>query len=263
MSTHQSRTPYDQDLLPDLTQVMSEELQRHKGKAQEEAQLEAERQEQAQLEEERACAEAEAQKVEAACKAEEAWKAAESQWADALVGSSTRAGSTVEVMNPHCLCCTQTNTTCLCNTDSKKKHLACNQCNELKECCQWLVEGETGLGGASDEGEDMGEGPSMKKTSGEVETGSITSMQMDCLIKAVKHVADNVTGLAVAQKEALRNFYWFTWSYETYVKEHLEFLVPDVPSDWDTTDEEDRDVEGLNEELEGLRREEEGKLVLV
>ncbi|KIO14017.1 hypothetical protein M404DRAFT_18263 [Pisolithus tinctorius Marx 270] len=79
------------------------ECKRHKVKAQEEAQLEAERQEQAQLEEERACAEAEAQRIEAACKAEEARKAAESQQADALVGSSTGASSNIKVMNPHCL----------------------------------------------------------------------------------------------------------------------------------------------------------------
>ncbi|KIO07307.1 hypothetical protein M404DRAFT_23796 [Pisolithus tinctorius Marx 270] len=112
MSICWSRTPYDQDLLPNLTQAMSEELQvgsdnnnqaiwgklaehkRCKAKVQEEAWLEAERQEQAWLKEERVHTEAEVQREEAMCKAEEARKA------DALVGSSTRARSNVEVMNP-------------------------------------------------------------------------------------------------------------------------------------------------------------------
>ncbi|KIO11723.1 hypothetical protein M404DRAFT_20336 [Pisolithus tinctorius Marx 270] len=277
MSICQSRTPYDQELLPNLTQATSEELQvgsnnddeaiqgklaehkRHKAKAQEEAQLaeeawlEAERQEQAQLEEERAHAEAEAQRIEAACKAEEARKAEESH---------------------------------------KKKCLVCNQCNKLKECCQWPVKGETGLGaspvgdkgkrkvdvmsphmgekkkrsrhpsakvlkGTGDKEDNVEEGPSMKKTSAEARAGTVTSDQMECLIKAVEHVADNMVSLTVAQREVSRNFYWFAWSYKTYVEEHFEFLALDVPSDWDTTDEEDRDIEGLDEELEGLRREEE------
>ncbi|KIN96445.1 hypothetical protein M404DRAFT_33241 [Pisolithus tinctorius Marx 270] len=306
MSICWSRTPCNQDLLPDLTQVTSEELQvgsndddqaiqgklaeckRHKAKVQEEAWLaeeawlEAERQEQAWLKEERACTEAEAQRLEAAHKAEEARKAAESQQADALVGGLTRAGSNVEVMNPWCLHCSQMNTTCLCNTNSRKKHLACNQCNELKEHCQWLVKGETGQGaglvinkgkrkanvtspharekkkrsrqpsakvlkGVGDKEVDLEEGPSTKKT----------SAQMECLIKAMEHVTNNMAGLAMVQKEASRNFYQFAQSYETYVKEHLKFLVLDVPSDWDTTNKEDQDAEGLNEELAGLREEEE------
>ncbi|KIN97837.1 hypothetical protein M404DRAFT_31908 [Pisolithus tinctorius Marx 270] len=289
MSIRWSQTPYNQDLLPDLTQVTSVELQvgsdddeqavqgklaeckRCKEKAQEEAQLEVERQEQAWLEEERAHAEAEAQRIEAAHKADEARKAAESQQADALVGSLTGAGSNIEVMNPHCLCCTQTNTTCLCNTNGKKKRLACNWCNELKECCQWLVQepvwekkkrsrwpSAKALEGAGDEGDDIGEGPLMlKKAGAEVEAGPVTSAQMGRLIKAVEHVADNMAGLAMAQKEVSWNFYWFTRSYETYVQGHFEFLAPDVPSDWDTTNKEDQDAEGLNEELAGLREEEE------
>ncbi|KIO03280.1 hypothetical protein M404DRAFT_27251 [Pisolithus tinctorius Marx 270] len=316
MSIHRSRTPYDQDLLLDLTQVMSKELQvgsdnddeaiwgklaeykRHKVKVQEEAwlaegaQLEAERQGQAQLKEERACAEAEAQRVEATCKAEEARKAEESQWADALVGSLAGASSNVEVMNPCCLCCAQTNTTCLCNTDSKKKCLACNWCNELKEHCWWLVEGEAGSGvgpagdkgkrkadvasprtrekkkrlrwpstkvlkGTGDEDEDVGKGPSMKKAGEETGAGPVTSDQMEHLIKAVECVADNVVSLTVAQWEVLRNFYWFTQSYETYIEEHFRFLALDMPSDQDTTNEEDWDAEGLNKELAGLREEEE------
>ncbi|KIO07387.1 hypothetical protein M404DRAFT_23876 [Pisolithus tinctorius Marx 270] len=297
MSIHQSRTPYDQDLLPDLTQVMSEELQvgnndqaiwgklakckRHKAKAQEEAWLEAERQEQAWLEEEKAHAEA-AHKAEEARKAEQSWQA------DALVGVSTGAGSNVE-MNPQCLCCTQMNTTCLCNTNGKKKHLACNQCNKPKEHCQWPVKGETSQGassavnkgkrkanmtsphtgkkkkrlqklltkvieGADNEEVEMIAGP-LKKAGTEVEAGLVTGAQMEHLIKAVKHVADNVASLAVVQKEVLRNIYQFAWSYETYVKEWFKFLVLDMPSDWDTTDEEDRNIEGLDEELEGLREE--------
>ncbi|KIO00962.1 hypothetical protein M404DRAFT_29165 [Pisolithus tinctorius Marx 270] len=206
MSICWSRTPYDQDILPDLTQATSAELQvgsndddeavqgklaehkRRKARAQEEARLEAERQEQAQLEEERARTEAEAQRLEAARKAEEARKEA-----DTLVGSSTRAGSNIEVMNP-------------C-TDSKKKRMACNRCNELKERCWWPVEGEAGAGpagdkgkrkadvtspragekkkrsrrpsakvleGAGDEDEDVGEGPSMKKAGEETGTSPVT-----------------------------------------------------------------------------------------
>ncbi|KIO02933.1 hypothetical protein M404DRAFT_27545 [Pisolithus tinctorius Marx 270] len=293
MSIHQSRTPYNQDLLPDLTWVMSVELQvgsdddeqaiqgklaeckRHKVKAQEEAWLEVERQEQAQLKEKRMRQEAEVQRAEAACKAEEARRAEESWCADALVGGLTGARSNVEVMDPQCLCCIQTNMACLHNTNSKKKHLACNQCNKLKECCQWLVEGETGPGaglavdkgkrkadvlkGADDEGEDVGEGPLTKKTSAEVKASPVTGAQMEHLINAVEHVADNVAGLVVAQKEVSQNFYWFTWSYETYIGEHFELFMPDMPSDWDTTNKEDRDVEGLEEELEGLREEEEGQ----
>ncbi|KIO06780.1 hypothetical protein M404DRAFT_24462 [Pisolithus tinctorius Marx 270] len=291
MSIHWSKMPYDQDLLPDLTQAMSEELQvgsddddqaiwgklaeckRRKVKVQEEAwlaeeaQLEAERQEQAWLKEERVCAEAEAQRIEAACKAEEARKAEENWQVDALVGSLTRASSNVEVMNPHCLHCTWTNMSCLCNTDGKKKCLVCNQCNELKEHCQWLVEGETSLGaglvgdkgkrkadvlkGTGDEEDNMEEGPLMKKTSAEARASPVTSDQMECM-------ADNMVGLTVAQREVSRNFYQFTQSYETYVEEHFEFLVLDMPSDQDTTDKEDRDVEGLDEELAGLREEEEG-----
>ncbi|KIN99753.1 hypothetical protein M404DRAFT_30215 [Pisolithus tinctorius Marx 270] len=310
MSIRRSRTPYDQELLPDLTWATSEELRvgsddddeairgklaerkRCKAKAQEEARLEAERQEQAWLEEERAHAEAEAQRVEAACKAEEARKVEESRRADALVGSSAGAGSNVEVMDPHCLRCTWTNMTCLCSTDSKKRRLACNWCNELKEHCRWPVEGETsqgtGLGadkgkrkadvmsphtgekkkrsrhpsakvleGAGDEEDDVEEGPSTKKTGAEAGASPVTGDQMERLIKAVERVADNVVGLTVAQREVSRNFYWFARSYETYVEEHFEFLAPDVPSDRDTTDEEDRDAEGLDEELAGLREEEE------
>ncbi|KIO14675.1 hypothetical protein M404DRAFT_17532 [Pisolithus tinctorius Marx 270] len=316
MSIRQSRTPYDQELLPDLTWATSKELRvgsndddeaiqgklaeckRHKAKVQEEAQLaeearlEAERQEQAQLEEERACTEAEAQRVEAACKAEEARKVEESRWADALVGSLAGTGSNVEVMDPRCLRCAWTNTPCLHSTDSKKRRLACNWCNELKERCQWLVEGETGPGagsagdkgkrkvdvmsphaskkkkrlqrpsakvleGAGDEEDNVEEGPLMKKTGAEARAGPVTGDQMERLIKAVEHVADNVVSLMVAQREVSRNFYQFAWSYETYVEEHFEFLAPDVPSDRDTTDEEDRDVEGLDDELEGLREEEE------
>ncbi|KAI5981056.1 hypothetical protein F5J12DRAFT_901045 [Pisolithus orientalis] len=226
----QSRTPYDQDLLPDLTQAMSEELQlgsdddeqaiqgklakhkRHKAKAQEEAQLEVERQEQAQLEEEKAHAEAEAQRAEAAHKAEEARKVAESWQADALVGSSTGTRTNVEAMSPW----------------EKKKRLRWSSTKVLE--------------GTDDEEEDVGEGPLMKKASvtkaagAEVETGSV---------------------LAMVQKEVLRNFYQFTQSYKTYIEEHFKFLAPDMPSDWDTTNEEDRDIEGLEEGLEGLREEEE------
>ncbi|KIO10078.1 hypothetical protein M404DRAFT_21725 [Pisolithus tinctorius Marx 270] len=306
MSICQSRTPYDQDLLPNLTQVMSKELQvgsddnnkaiqgklakckRCKVKVQEEAQLaeeawlEAERQEQAWLEEERACTEAAVQRIEA----EEARKAEESWQADALVGSLTRAGSNIEVMNPCCLCCAQTNMSCLHNTDGKKRRLVCNQCNELKEHCQWPVEGETGTGvglagdkgkrkadvtspcsrekkkrlrhpsakvlkGTGDE-DDVGEGPSTSK-----KASLVTSAQMERLIKAVECVADNMASLAMAQREVSQNFYWFAWSYETYVEECFEFLVLDMPSDQNTTDEEDKDVEGLDDELEGLREEEE------
>ncbi|KIO10102.1 hypothetical protein M404DRAFT_21766 [Pisolithus tinctorius Marx 270] len=306
MSIHQSRTPYNQDLLPNLTWAMSAELQvgsdnndeaiqgklakckRCKARVQEEAWLEAEKQEQAWLEEERACAEAEAQRIEAVRKAEEARKEAESWQADALVGSSTRARSNVEVMNPRAW----TNTSCLRNTNGKKKHLACNWCNELKEHCQWPVEGEAGssvgpagdkgkrkanvtsphagekkkrsrqpsakvLEGTGDEDEDVGEGPSTKKAGEETRAGPVTSDQMEHLIKVVECVADNVVGLTVAQWEVLRNFYQFAQSYEMYVEEHFEFLVPDVPSDWDTTDKEDWDTEGLDEELAGLREEEE------
>ncbi|KIN99666.1 hypothetical protein M404DRAFT_30337 [Pisolithus tinctorius Marx 270] len=308
MSIHQSQTPYDQDLLPDLTWVTSVELQvgsnddeqaiqgklaeckRCKAKAQEEAQLEAERQEQTQLEEEKVHA-------EAAHKAEEASRAEQSWWVDALVGASTGARSNIKVMNPWCLCCNWTNMVCVHSTDSKKWCLACNWWNELKEHCQWLVEGETSqwagpavdkgkrkanmtspcagekkkrsqklltkvIEGANDKDIEVITGPSKKASAGRVtseETGAgpVTSEQMECLIKVVEHVADNMVGLAVAQTEALRNFYQFSQSYETYVEEHFEFLAPDVPSDWDTTDEEDRDIEGLNEELEGLREEEE------
>ncbi|KIN96545.1 hypothetical protein M404DRAFT_33148 [Pisolithus tinctorius Marx 270] len=282
MSIHWSRMPYDQKLLPNLTQATSEELQvgsdnddkairgklaeckRCKVKAQEEAQLaeeawlEGERQEQAWLKEER--------------------KAEVSQWADALVGSLTGARSNVEVMNPCCLHCTWTNTTCLHNTNGKKKCLACNQCNKLKEHCWWLVEGEAGSGvrlagdkgkrkanwpsakvlkGAGDEDEDVGKGPSMKKAGEETGAGPITSDQMECLIKVVEHVADNMVGLTVAQQEVSRNFYRFARSYEMYIEEHFEFLVPDMPSDRDTTNEDDWDAKGLNEELDGLREEEE------
>ncbi|KIN96415.1 hypothetical protein M404DRAFT_33301 [Pisolithus tinctorius Marx 270] len=274
------------------------EHKRCKAKAQEEAwlaeeaQLEAERQEQAWLKEERAHTEAEVEQVEAVHKAAEAQKVAESWWADALVGSSTGAGSNVKVMNPHCLRCAWTNTTCLHNTDSKQKCLACNQCNKLKEHCQWLVEGETGTGanlvidkgkrkanvmsphtsekkkrswhpsakvleGAGDKEDDMEEGPSTKKTSAKARASPVTSDQMEHLIKAVECVADNVVSLTVAQWEASRNFYWFSQSYEMYIKEHFEFLAPDMPSDQDTTDEEDKDIEGLDEELEGLKEEEE------
>ncbi|KIO03812.1 hypothetical protein M404DRAFT_26778 [Pisolithus tinctorius Marx 270] len=291
MSIRQSRMPYDQDLLPDLTWATSEELQvgsdddneaiwgklaeckRCKAKVQEEAQLaeeawlEAERQEQAWLKEERVHTEAEVQRLEAVCKTEEARKEAESQWADALVGSLTGAGSNMEVMNPWCLHCTWTNMTCLRNTNGKKKYLACNWCNELKEHCQWLVEGEAsqgaGLGadkgkrkadvmsphtsekkkrlwrpsakvleGAGDEEDDVEEGPLTKKTGAEARASPVTSDQMEHLIKAVEHVADNVVGLTVAQREVSRNFYWFTRSYKTYVEEHFEFLALDVPSDW-------------------------------
>ncbi|KIO07308.1 hypothetical protein M404DRAFT_23800 [Pisolithus tinctorius Marx 270] len=316
MSIHWSRTPYNQDLPLDLTQAMSKELQvgsdndneaiwgklaeckRRKAKVQEEAWLaeeawlEAERQEQAWLKEERAHAEAEVQRVEAMCKAEEARKAEESWQADTLVGSLAGASSNVEVMNPQCLHCARTNMTCLCNTKGKKKHLACNRCNKLKEHCQWPVKGETSQGaslgadkgkrkadvmspctgkkkkrsqcpsakvlkGAGDKEDNVEEGPLMKKTGAEAGGGPVTSDQMECLIKAVEHVADNMVSLTVAQREVLRNFYQFTWSYKTYVEEHFEFLVPDVPSDRDTTDEEDRDIEGLDDELEGLREEEE------
>ncbi|KIN98460.1 hypothetical protein M404DRAFT_31332 [Pisolithus tinctorius Marx 270] len=271
MSICRSRTPYDQDILPNLTWATSAELQvgsddddeairgklaeckRRKAKAQEEARLEAERQEQARLEEERARAEAEAQRIEAACKAEEARKEAESQWADALVGSSTGAGPNVEVMSPRCLRCARTNMPCLRSTDGKKKRMACNRCNELKECCRWPVEGEAGAGpagdkgkrkadvteGAGDEADDIEEGPSMKKTGAETGAGPVTGDQMERLIKAVERVADNMAGLVTAQKEC------------------FEFLALEVPSDRDTTDEEDREVEGLNDELEGLREEEE------
>ncbi|KIN96031.1 hypothetical protein M404DRAFT_33680 [Pisolithus tinctorius Marx 270] len=298
MSIRWSRTPYDQDLLPDLTRATSAELQvgsdddneairgklaerkRRKDRVQEEAWLEAERQEQARLEEERAHAEAEAQRLEAACKAEEARKEAESRWVVQLG----------LVLTSSCLRCARTNTTCVCSTDSKKKHMACNRCNELKERCRWPVEGEASVGlagdkgkrkadvtspragekkkrsrqpsakvleGAGDKDKDMGEGPLMKKVSEETRAGPVTGDQMERLIKAVERVADNVVGLTVAQREVSRNFYWFAQSYETYVEEHFEFLAPDVPSDQDTTDKEDRDIEGLDDELEGLREEEE------
>ncbi|KIO00581.1 hypothetical protein M404DRAFT_29509 [Pisolithus tinctorius Marx 270] len=257
MSIRQSRTPYDQDILPDLTQATSAELQRHKARVQEEARLaeearlEAERQEQAQLEEERARAEAEAQRLEAARKAEEARKEAESQRADALVSSSTGAGPNVEVMSPRCLRCARTNMPCLRSTDSKKKHMACNRCNELKEHCRWPVEGEAGAGlagdqgkrkpdvmsprvgekkkrlqhpsakvtkGAGDEEDNVEEGPSTKKTGAETGAGPVTGDQR---------------------------------------KKRFPETSTEVPSDWDTTDEEDREVEGLDDELEGLREEEE------
>ncbi|KIN93094.1 hypothetical protein M404DRAFT_36406, partial [Pisolithus tinctorius Marx 270] len=300
MSIRRSRTPYDQELPLDLTRATSEELRvgsddddeairgklaerkRRKAKAQEEARLaeearlEAERQEQARLEEERARAEAEAeaQRLEAARKAEEARKEAESRRADALVGSSAGTGPNVEVMSPRCLRCARTNMPCLRSTDSKKKRMACNRCNELKERCRWPVEGEAGAGpvgdkgkrkadvtspragekkkrsrrpsakvteGAGDEEDDVEEGPSTKKTGAETGTGPVTGDQMERLIKAVERVADNMAGLATAQKEVSRNFYRFARSYETYVEERFEFLAPEVPSDRDTTDEEDRE----------------------
>ncbi|KIO07412.1 hypothetical protein M404DRAFT_23922 [Pisolithus tinctorius Marx 270] len=251
MSICQSRTPYNQDLLPNLTWAMSEELQvgsnnddqaiqgklakhkRHKAMVQEDAQLteeawlEAERQEQAQLKVERAHTEAEAQRLEAACKAEEARKVAESQWADALVGGLTGTRSNVKVMSPHCLCCAQTNMPCLHSTDSKKRHLACNWCNELKECCWWPVEGETSQGaspgvdkgkrkadmtsphagekkkrlqhpsakvlkGAGDKEDSVEEGPSMKKTGAEAGACPVTGDQMECLITAVPKCNETV-----------------------------------------------------------------------
>ncbi|KIO01841.1 hypothetical protein M404DRAFT_28349 [Pisolithus tinctorius Marx 270] len=310
MSICWSQTPYDQDLLPKLTQATSVKLQvgsnddkqaiwgklaeckRCKVKVQEEAWLEAERQEQAWLEEERVHMEAEVQRAEAACRAKEARKAEQSQCTDALVGSLTGARPNMEVMNPCCLHCAQTNTTCLCNSNGKKKCLVCNWCNKLKEHCQWLVEGEAGSGvgpagdkgkrkanvtsphagekkkrlrwpsakvlkGAGDEDEDVGEGPSTKKAGEETRAGPVTGDQMEHLIKAVEGVADNMVSLTVAQWEVSRNFYQFAWSYETYVEEHFEFLVLDMPSDQDTTDEEDQDAEGLDEELAGLREEEE------
>ncbi|KIO13854.1 hypothetical protein M404DRAFT_18114 [Pisolithus tinctorius Marx 270] len=313
MSIRRSRTPYDQELPLDLTRATSEELRvgsddddeairgklaehkRRKAKAQEEARLaeeawlEVERQEQARLEEERACAEAEAQRLEAARKAEEARKEAESRRADALVGSSTGAGPNVEVMSPRCLRCARTNTPCLRSTDSKKKRMACNRCNELKECCQWPVKGEAGAvlagdkgkrkadvtspragekkkrswcpsakvtEGAGDEEDNVEEGPSTQKTGAETGAGPVTGDQMERLIKAVERVADNMASLATGQKEVSRNFYRFARSYETYMEERFEFLAPDVPSDRNTTDEEDKDVEGLDDELEGLREEE-------
>ncbi|KIN98970.1 hypothetical protein M404DRAFT_30931 [Pisolithus tinctorius Marx 270] len=245
----------------------------------EEAWLEAERQEQAWLKEEKACAEAEAQRLEAVHKAEEARKAEESQQVDALVGGLTGAGSNMEVMNPQCLHCAWTNTVCLHNTDSKKKCMACNQCNELKEHCWWLVNCEIGPGagpvmdkgkrkvevlkGADNKGDDVGKGPLMRRTSvtrvtsTEVETSLVTGAQMECLIKAVKCVTDNVASLVVAQREVSRNFYWFTQSSETYIKKCFEFLALDMPSDQDTTNEEDRGIKGLDDELEELREEEE------
>ncbi|KIN97377.1 hypothetical protein M404DRAFT_32355 [Pisolithus tinctorius Marx 270] len=235
----QSRTPYNQDLLPNLTWVMSIELQvgsndeqaiqgklaeckRDRAKAQEEAQLEAERQEQAWLKEERVHEEAEAQRLEAMCKAEEVRKAEESQQADALVGQE---------------------------------------------------EGQHDIPRANNEEVEEITGPSRKTGAGEAtseEAGasSITGNQMEYLIKAVERITDNVASLAVAQKEVSRNFYQFAQSYETYVEEHFKFLVLDMPLDQceestflghDTTDEEDEDDEGLNKELEGLREEEEGQ----
>ncbi|KIO08926.1 hypothetical protein M404DRAFT_22737 [Pisolithus tinctorius Marx 270] len=291
MSMRWSKTPYNQDLLPNLTQVTSVKLQvgsdddeqaiwgklaeckRCKVKAQEEAwlaeeaRLEAKRQEQAWLKEERAHAEAEAQRLETVRKAEEARKAEESWWVvQPGLGQTSR-----------CLRCDWTNMVCVCSTDSKKWWLACNWCNELKERCQWPVEGETsqGSGSAADKGKrkanvsslhagekkkrsqkpstkvDEGAGDDevevlaelLKKagagkvTGEETRTGPVTGDQMERLIKVVKHVADN--------------------SYETYVEEHFEFLMPDAPSDWDITTKEDEDVKGLDEELEGLREDEE------
>ncbi|KIO05093.1 hypothetical protein M404DRAFT_25707 [Pisolithus tinctorius Marx 270] len=242
MSIHWSRMPYDQELLPDLTRVTSEELwvcsddndkaiwgklaecKRHKAKVQEEAWLEAERQEQAWLKEERACTEAEAQRIEA----EEARKAEESRQADALVGSSTGASSNVEVMNPQ----------------EKKKRSRHPSAKVLE--------------GTGDEEDDVGEGLlTSKKAGAEVEAGPVTGAQMERLIKAVERIADNMAGLAMAQREVSWNFYQFAQSYKTYVKERFKFLTPDVPSDRDTTDEEDEDIEGLDDELEGLREEEE------
>ncbi|KIN96295.1 hypothetical protein M404DRAFT_33468 [Pisolithus tinctorius Marx 270] len=289
MSIRQSRTPYDQELLPNLTRAMSKELQvgsddddkAIRGK------LAKHKRRKPGLKRR-----GHAQRVEAVRKAEEARKAEESWQVDALVGSSAGTGSNVKVMDPHCLCYAWTNTPCLCSTDSKKRHLACNRCNELKEHCRWPVEGETSPGagsagdkgkrkadvtsphasekkkrlrrpsakvleGAGDEEDDMEEGPSTKKTGAEARAGPVTGDQMERLIKAVGRVADNVVSLMAAQREVSRNFYQFTQSYETYVKEHFEFLAPDVPSDRDTTDEEGRDVEGLDNELEGLREEEE------
>ncbi|KIO04277.1 hypothetical protein M404DRAFT_26469 [Pisolithus tinctorius Marx 270] len=102
------------------------------------------------------------------------------------------------------------------------------------------------LEGTGDKDEDVGKGPSTKKAGEETGTSPVTGDQMECLIKVVEHMADNMASLAT-----------FTWSYETYVKERFEFLALEVPSDWDTTDEEDREVEGLDDELEGLREEEE------
>ncbi|KIO10908.1 hypothetical protein M404DRAFT_21125 [Pisolithus tinctorius Marx 270] len=61
---------------------------------------------------------------------------------------------------------------------------------------------------------------------------------------------------AACRAEEARKAEQSQWLYETYIKEHFEFLVPDLPSDWDTTDEEDKDIGGLNKELEGLREEE-------
>ncbi|KIO07373.1 hypothetical protein M404DRAFT_23851 [Pisolithus tinctorius Marx 270] len=284
MSIHQSRMPYNQELLPDLTQVTSEELQVGSDNNDEAIQGKL-----AECKRRKAKKRGRVQRIEA----EEARKVEESWWADALVGSSTWAGSNVEVMNPCCLCCAQTNTSCLHNTNSKKRCLVCNWCNELKERCWWPVEGETSTGvglagdkgkrkadvtsphtgekkkrsrhpsakvlkGTGDEEDDVGEGPSTsKKTSDEVEAGPVTGDQMECLIKGVECIADNMASLATVQREVSQDFYWFARLYETYIEEHFKFLVPDVPSDWDTTDKEDRDIRGLNDELEGLKEEEE------
>ncbi|KIO08007.1 hypothetical protein M404DRAFT_23254 [Pisolithus tinctorius Marx 270] len=253
MSIHWCRTPYNQELLPNLTWVTSEKLQEEAQLA-EEAQLEAERQEQAWLEEERACTEAEVQRIEAVCKAEEARKAEESQQADALVGSLTGASSNIKVMNPHCLQCTWTNMTCVCSTDSKKRRMACNQCNELKEHCQWPVEGETsqGAGLVIDKGKRKADvtSPHTSKKKKRLQCPSAKALKGadGAPDQVVEHMADNIIGLTVAQWEVLRNFYRFTQSYKTYVEEHFKILA---------SDEEDRDVKGLNEELDRLREEEE------
>ncbi|KIO10097.1 hypothetical protein M404DRAFT_21755 [Pisolithus tinctorius Marx 270] len=230
MSIHWSRMPYDQELLPDLTWVTSEELQ-EKAWLAEEAQSEAERQEQAQLEEERAHTEAEVQRLEAVHKAEEARKEAESQWADALWLVEGEASSGVG----------------LAGDKGKRKADVTSPWTREKKKRSRQPSAKV-LEGAGDEDD----------TSDEVEASPVTGDQMECLIKAVECIADNMGGLAMAQREVSQNFYWFTQSYETYIEECFEFLAPDVPSDQNTTDEEDRDIEGLDDELEGLREEEEG-----
>ncbi|KIN99006.1 hypothetical protein M404DRAFT_30810 [Pisolithus tinctorius Marx 270] len=189
MSICQSRTLYDQDFFPNLTQVMSVKLQA--AWLAEEAQLEVERQEQALPEEERARQEAEVHRVEDTCKAEEARKAEESQQADAWSQGASQAidkgKRKANVMSPH--------------ADNEK------------------VEVLTGLSKKTSVG---------KVTSEESEAGPITGEQMECLIRAVEHVTNNMASQAMAQKEVSRNFYQFTQSYETYVKEHFKFLALDM-----------------------------------
>ncbi|KIO03210.1 hypothetical protein M404DRAFT_27206 [Pisolithus tinctorius Marx 270] len=197
MSICQSRTPYDQDFFPNLTQVMSVKLQA--AWLAEEAQLEAERQEQALPKEERARQEAEVHRVEDMCKAEEARKAEESQQADALGASQAidKGKRKANVMFPH--------------AGEKKKWSWQPSAKVLEGADNDKVEVLTVLTGLSKK-TSVG-----KVTSEESEAGPITGEQMECLIRAVEHVTNNMDSLAMAHKEVSRN-------NETYVEEHFKFL---------------------------------------